>query len=153
MAANHPNTSNWQKMEKYESKIKVVKGSPEAIFSTVSDLSRIKDSLPAQEMVKDVESTAEECTFTIDKIGRVSISVMEKTPCSLVKYALKASMPLGVNLFVQIKNAPEPATESESRIKVTLTADIPMMLKPLVGNKLQDLVDKIADTMSRRQYY
>ena len=62
-------------------------------------------------------------------------------------------MPFGVKLFVQLNNASEPATESESRIKVTLTADIPMMLKPLVGNKLQDLVDKIADTMSRRQYY
>ncbi len=139
-------------MEKYESKIKVVKGSPESIFSTLSDLEKVKDALPAQDMAKDIESTADECSFTVDKIGRVAISVVEKSPCSLIKYAMKAAMPLNVNLFVQIKNAPQPEAEGESRIKVTLTADIPFMLKPMIGGKLQEVVDKIAETMSIRQY-
>ncbi len=103
-------------------------------------------------MAKDIESTADECKFTIDKIGRVSICIDEKQPSSLVKYALKAAMPLGMNLFVQIKEAPQPTSEPESRIKITLTADIPFMLKPLIGSKLQQVVDQIAETVSKRQF-
>lgn len=137
-------------MEKYESKIKVVKASADALYSALSDLSRIKDALPAQasEVAKDAEFTADECSFTVDKIGRVAISIAEKTPASLVKYALKAAMPVSANLFMQIKDAPDDS--GESRLKVTMTADIPMMLRPLVGNKLQEVVDKIAEAVSTR---
>lgn len=139
-------------MEKYESKIKVVKGTPEAIFATLTDMLKVKDSLPANIGVNDVEATADECSFRIDKIGRVGICIAEKTPCSMVKYTLKASMPLGINLFAQFKSAPEPTSEPESRLKLTITADIPFMLKPLIGGKLQTLVDNMAASISQRQF-
>lgn len=137
-------------MEKYESKIKVVKASTDALYSALSDLGRIKDALPAQafDQVKDPQFSADECSFTIDKIGRVAISIAEKTPASLVKYALKAAMPVSANLFMQMKDAPDAS--GESRLKVTMTADIPLMLRPLVGNKLQEVVDKIAEAISMR---
>lgn len=137
-------------MEKYESKIKVVKASATDLYSALSDLSRIKDALPAQasEVAKDAQFSADECSFTVDKIGRVAISIAEKTPASLVKYALKAAMPVSANLFMQIKNAPD--ADGESRLKVTMMADIPMMLRPLVGSKLQEVVDKIAEAVSTR---
>lgn len=139
-------------MEKYESSIKAVKGSAEDVYALVSDLSRVGGALSPQEFAKDVEATADECSFTVDKLGRVGVRVEERTPCSQVKYALKAQMPLGVNLYIQIKEAPRQDEGPESRVKVTLTADIPMMLKPLVGSKLQDLVDRVADVVSRRVY-
>ena len=139
-------------MEKYESSIKAVKGSAEDVYALVSDLSRVGGALSPQEFAKDVEATADECSFTVDKLGRVGVRVEERTPCSQVKYALKAQMPLGVNLYIQIKEAQRQDEGPESRVKVTLTADIPMMLKPLVGSKLQDLVDRVADVVSRRVY-
>ena len=139
-------------MEKYESSIKAVKASVEAVYALVSDLSRVGGALSPQEFAKDVESTADECSFTVDKLGRVGVRVEERMPCSQVKYALKAQMPLGVNLYIQIQEAPRQDEGPESRVKVTLTADIPMMLKPLVGSKLQDLVDRVADVVSRRVY-
>ncbi len=139
-------------MEKYESKIKVVKGTPEAIYATLTDMLKVKDALPPNIGVSDIEATADECSFRIDKIGRVGITIEEKTPCSMVKYALKASMPLGINLFAQFKSAPEPTAEPESRLKLTLTANIPMMLKPLVGGKLQTVVDNMAAAISQRQF-
>lgn len=139
-------------MEKYESKIKVVKAPAEALYSALADLSRVKDALPFQNsgLAKDAEVSADECAFTVDKVGRVAISIAEKTPSSLVKYVLKAAVPIGANIFMQIKEAPD--TAAESRLKVTMTADIPLMLKPLVGSKLQEMVDKIAEAVSARQY-
>lgn len=141
-------------MEKYESKIKVVKASSEAIFSALSDLSRVKDALPAQaaSYLKDPQFSADEISFDVDKIGRIAVSIAEKTPASLVKYALKAAVPIKANIFMQIKDAPQPEAIGESRLKVTITADIPFMLKPLIGNKLQEAVDKIAEAISTRQF-
>lgn len=139
-------------MEKYESSVKAVKGSAEAVYALVSDLSRVGSALPAQEIAKDLEATADECAFTVEKLGRVGVRIEERKPCSQVKYALKAQMPLGVSLYIQIKEAPHQEDGPESRVKVTLTADIPLMLKPLVGSKLQDLVDRVADVVSRRVY-
>lgn len=141
-------------MEKYESKIKVVKGSTEAIYAHLSDLSRVNGMIPAEvgDKLKDAQATADECSFTVDKLGRVAIAIAERQPCSLVKYVLKAAMPLGVNIFVQIKEAPQPTVEPESRIKVSLTADIPLMLRPLVGSKLQGVVDQVAETLSHKTF-
>ena len=141
-------------MEKYESKIKVVKASPEDIYAIMTDLSQVNGILPANvsNMIKDTQVSADECSFNIDKIGRVALMITERQPSSLVKYALSAAMSLGINVFLQIKEAPQPSAEPESRIKVSLTADIPFMLKPLIGGKLQEVVDRVAETIAVKSY-
>lgn len=141
-------------MEKYESKIKVVKASPEAIYALMTDLSQVNGILPSNisDKVKDTQVSADECSFAIDKIGRVALKIDERLPCSLVKYVLSAAMSLGINIFLQIKEAPQATSEPESRIKVSLTADIPFMLKPLIGGKLQEVVDRVAETIAMKTY-
>ncbi len=141
-------------MEKYESKIKVVKASPEDIYAIMTDLSQVNGILPSglSDKIKDAQVSADECSFDIDKIGRVALKIADRQPCSLVKYALSAAMSLGINLFLQIKEAPQASSEPESRIKVSLTADIPFMLKPLIGGKLQEIVDRVAETVAMKSY-
>lgn len=141
-------------MEKYESKIKVVKASPEAIYTLMTDLSQVNGILPSNisDKVKETQVSADECSFAIDKIGRVALKIDERQPCSLVKYVLSAAMSLGINIFLQIKEAPQATSEPESRIKVSLTADIPFMLKPLIGGKLQEVVDRVAETIAMKTY-
>ena len=45
-----------------------------------------------------------------------------------------------------------PVTDTTSKMKVTVKADIPMFLKPMIGSKLQDGVDKIADALAAIPY-
>ncbi len=134
-------------MSKYESSIKVVKSTVESVFEKLTDFSRLKGLVP-QEYVKDFRVDGDACHFTIDKAGEICLKIVEKTPYSLVKYGLEASVPVDVNLFVQLK--PSPDTDAESRLKVTLMAEIPLMLRPMIGNKLQEAVDKIADALARQ---
>lgn len=134
-------------MERYESAIKVVKASDATIFDRLTDLAAIGQSLPPQ-LVKDWEATADECHFSVDKVGRVGVKIEEKQPFGLVKYGVTGQVPIGMSLFVQIKPAPDDA--NESRIRLTLLADIPFMLKAMVGGKLQELVDKLADAFATR---
>ena len=141
-------------MDKYESKIKVVSGSPESIFTTITDLGSLQRILPAgfEDKIKDLQISENGCSFTVNNIGKVSISIGERTPHSLVKYVIEAAMSLTLNLFVQIKEAPGPTPAPESRVKVTLTGNIPFMLKPLVGNRLQEVVNRIAESIASRPF-
>ena len=59
-------------------------------------------------------------------------------------------MPIGMELHVQMKPAPD--CDGESRLKVTLSADIPMLLRPMIGSKLQEIAEKMADSMSRQTF-
>ena len=49
------------------------------------------------------------------------------------------------NLWIQVL----PVTATESKMKVTVKADIPFMLKGMVAGPFQDGVEKIADALSQ----
>jgi hypothetical protein len=49
------------------------------------------------------------------------------------------------NLWIQVL----PVDSNSSKMKVTVKADIPFMLKGMVSGPLQDGVEKIADALSQ----
>lgn len=136
-------------MEKYESKIKVVKATAEAVYTRLTDLSRMGEALPPQ-LAKDCVATEDECRIVTDKMGELCFRIAERKPHELVKYSVEAKMPIGMELHVQMKPAPD--CDGESRLKVTLSADIPMLLRPMIGSKLQEIAEKMADSMSRQTF-
>jgi hypothetical protein len=52
------------------------------------------------------------------------------------------------NLWIQVL----PVTAESSKMKVTVKADIPFMLKGMVSGPLQDGVEKIADALAMIPY-
>ncbi len=132
---------------KYESKIKAVSGNAENIYARLSNFSSLGSAMPSG-IVNDWQATETECKFTIDKIGRVGLQIEDRTPNSMIKYGHDGTLPFDLNLWVQIKQV----SEGESRLKVTLRADLNPMIKLVAGSKMQELVDKMADSMSRQIY-
>ena len=132
---------------KYESKIKVVKASAEQVYARLSDFSRLGEAMP-KNLVQDWEATADDCHFSIDKLGRVGLKIVDREPGSTVKYGLDGSLPLDMNLWVQVKEV----GEGDSRLKVTMKANLNPMVKMVVGSKLQQVVDQMADSMSRHNW-
>ena len=53
--------------------------------------------------------------------------------------------PMPFNLWIQVL----PVDSNSSKMKVTVKADIPFMLKGMVSGPLQDGVEKIADALSQ----
>ena len=45
-----------------------------------------------------------------------------------------------------------PVTPESSKMKLTIEADIPFMLKPMVEGPLKDGIEKIADALSQIPY-
>ena len=128
---------------KYESNIKVVKNSAEAIYSRLADFTRLGVAIP-QDKIKNWTATPDSCHFTVDQIGDMGLRIADRQLNSLVKYTADGETRFNFNLWVQMKEA----APYDSRIKVTLKADINVMIKTMFGSKLQQFVDSLAESIA-----
>ena len=139
-------------METYESNVVEIQASAQQIFAKLSNLENLQPllaNLPAEatEKVKDIEVTADTCKFTIENFGQMGFKIIEREPNKTIKFT-GDNTPVEVYLWIQL-------VEKEaylSKMKVTLKADVPFMLKMMVGSKLKDGVNQIATLLSKIPY-
>ncbi|HNX87884.1 MAG TPA: SRPBCC family protein [Paludibacteraceae bacterium] len=137
-------------MTTYESDIKTISSSGEVVFNILSNLSNFNNlqnlNADAQEklnqMLKDVEFDENSCRFTVDGVGRVGFRIIEREPFKTIKLEAENS-PVAVNGWIQLVQV----SETDTRMKLTLKADIPTMIKVMVDSKLKKGINTIADTL------
>ena len=136
-------------MTTFESKVKTIPYPQEAVYRNISDLNslgRIRDRVPGdkiQEFMFDSDSVS----INVPPVGTVSMRIVERDEPKCVKFET-AQSPMPFNLWIQIL----PIDGYTSKMKVTVKADIPFMLKGMVSGPLQDGVDKVADALSMIPY-
>ena len=136
-------------MTKFESGVKVVPASQEAVYEKLSDLSnleKVKDRLP-EDKVKNLSFDAESMTIEVAPVGKITLQIVEKEPCKCIKFATTTS-PLPFNLWIQIV----PVTETECKMKLTIGMDINPFMKTMVQKPLQEGLEKMADMLAMIQY-
>ena len=136
-------------MTKFESGVKVVPASQEAVYEKLSDLSnleKVKDRLP-EDKVKNLSFDAESMTIEVAPVGKITLQIVEKEPCKCIKFATTTS-PLPLNLWIQIV----PVTETECKMKLTIGMDINPFMKTMVQKPLQEGLEKMADMLAMIQY-
>lgn len=136
-------------MSKYESGVKQIPHPQTAVYNTLSDLNnieRIKDRIPADQ-VKDLAFDRDSVSVNVTPVGSIKLRIVDRDEPKCIKFETENS-PVPFNLWVQLL----PVTETTCKMKVTVKADIPVFLKPMVGGKLQDGVDKIADALAMLPY-
>lgn len=136
-------------MSKYESSIKTVPYPQEAVYRNISDLSnlaRIRDRIPSDK-VQEFTFDQDSVSVSVPPVGQITLRIVEREEPKCIKFEAVQS-PLPFNLWVQIL----PVDELTSKMKVTVAADIPMMLKPMVNGPLQDGVEKVADALALIDY-
>lgn len=136
-------------MSKYESGVKQIPHPQTAVYNTLSDLNnieRIKDRIPADQ-VKDLAFDRDSVSVNVAPVGSIKLRIVDRDEPKCIKFETENS-PVPFNLWVQLL----PVTDTTCKMKVTVKADIPLFLKPMLGNKLQDGVDKIADALAMLPY-
>ena len=136
-------------MSKYESSIKTVPYPQEAVYRNISDLSnlaRIRDRIPSDK-VQEFTFDQDSVSVSVPPVGQITLRIVEREEPKCIKFEAVQS-PLPFKLWVQIL----PIDEQTSKMKVTVDADIPMMLKPMVSGPLQDGVEKVADALALIDY-
>ncbi len=133
-------------MTKFESSIKQIPYPVENVYRNISDLSnleRVRDRIP-QDKLQDFQFDSDSVQVSVSPVGTIKLRICEREENKCVKFETEQS-PLPFNLWIQVL----PVDSSSSKMKVTVKADIPFMLKGMVSGPLQDGVEKIADALSQ----
>ena len=136
-------------MTKFESSIKQIPYSVEDVYRNISDLSnleRVRDRVP-EDKLNSFSFDSDSVSVNVSPVGDLKLRIIEREENKCVKFETEQS-PLPFNLWIQVL----PVSDTESKMKVTVKADIPFMLKGMVSGPLQDGVEKIADALSQIPY-
>ncbi len=135
-------------MSKFESGIKHIPYSQEAVYATLSDLSnieKVRDRLP-EDKVKDLAFDRDNISISAP-MGSVSMRIVEREEPKCIKFATENS-PVAANLWIQIV----PEGDNACKMRLTIKADINPFIKAMVSKPLQDGIEKMADVLSMIPY-
>ncbi|MCK8621669.1 SRPBCC family protein [Prevotella sp. E13-27] len=136
-------------MAKFESTIKQVPYPQEAVYNNLSDLTnleKVRDRVP-EDKLQDFSFDKDTVSVSVPPIGKITIRICDREEPKCVKFE-SVDSPMPFHLWIQVL----PVTAESSKMKVTVDADIPFMLKGMVSGPLQDGVEKIADALAMIPY-
>jgi Carbon monoxide dehydrogenase subunit G (CoxG). len=134
-------------MTTYESDIKTISSNEEMVFGILSDLSnleKLKENPALADKAKDLKFDTDSCSFTVDGFGKVGFRIIEREPFKTIKFESE-NAPVSVNLWIQLKQV----AENDTRLKLTLKAELPTMIKMMVDKKLKEGINSVADMLAK----
>ena len=136
-------------MAKFESSIQQVAYPQEAVYRNISDLNnleRVRDRIPSDK-IQDFTFDSESVSVSVAPVGQITLRICDRQEPKCVKFESVQS-PMPFHLWIQVL----PVTETTSKMKVTVDADIPFVLKAMVSGPLQEGVEKIAQVLAQLPY-
>jgi len=136
-------------MTEFVSEIKTIPHTLENVYRVLSDLSKlemVKDKIPTDK-IKDFTFDTDSCSFKIDPIGYVKFVVVEREPNKLVKFKSE-DLPFEVFLWLQLVSK----DENDTKMRLTVKADVNAVIKSMVSKPMRDAVDKVSDALSLLPY-
>ena len=135
-------------MEKYESSQKQILKSQDRTYEKLCDLRNLEKYCPKdaetmkQVEMDDIEFGQEYISFKVKMVGKVSLRIIDRESPKMVKFGVEG-LPVSANLWVQLVGV----SETDTRMKLTVKADIPLMLKPMLNSKLKEGIERVADVL------
>ncbi|MDR0506438.1 MAG: SRPBCC family protein [Dysgonamonadaceae bacterium] len=136
-------------MTEFVSEIKTVYYSQETIYrvlSNMSNLEKVRDKIPSDK-IKDLSFDEDSCSFSIDPVGKLRFMIIEREPYKTVKLTADKA-PIDVYMWIQLKET----QENETKMKLTVKAQLNPFLKPMLSKPLQEGINKIADILAKIPY-
>lgn len=135
---------------KYESKIGQIPYNDEVVFAVLSNLenlNRFADLIP-KDKVKELEISSDCIRIKVEGLAqKFAIRVVEKEANKTIKFGVD-NIPMEANMWIQLKQV----AEQDTRIKLTIKADIPMMFRMMFEKKLQQGLDQAVDMLCQVPY-
>lgn len=137
-------------MDKYESKITSAAYPAAQIYRVLSDLKnleKVRDLIP-QDKVQEMEIDSDYVRMKVDGLGqKITIVIVDRIENDTIKFGVEG-IPMDANLWIQMKEV----SPTDTRLKLTIKADIPMMFRFMINKKLQQGLDQAADMLAQFPY-
>lgn len=135
---------------KYESQVCSIPNCAANVYKVLSNLeniNRVKDLIP-QDKVQEMEAGPDYLRIKVDGLGqKFTLRIVERKENDTIKFGLEGA-PMQANFWIQLKEL----APVDTRIKLTLKADIPFMFKMMLDKKLQQGMDQAAQMLTQFPY-
>ena len=131
-------------MIKLESRIGKIDNNEENVYNFLSDFNNFKELIPGDK-IKNWESSSDSCRFTIESIGEARMQIVEKQPNKLIKVSSQVNNNIDFNFWIQLKQV----GDNDTRIKLTIKADVNPMLQMVAKKPLQTFLDSLIDQIEK----
>ena len=134
---------------KYESSVREIPYSQQAVYNRLSDLSlseQVRDQLP-EDKREDITFDGESITMDVPPVGSISIRICDREEPKTIKYETTNS-PLPFNLWVQLL----PLTETSCKMRLTIKADLNPFVRGMISKPLKEGLEKLADAIAVGKY-
>ncbi len=129
-------------IEKYESKQQQIRRSAETIYGALADFNNFTPLVA--DKVEGWTVEGDECSFKVKGMP-FGLRMVEKIPGELIKVQATEASPIGFTLWVQLKEA----APYDTRMRLVLHAEMSMMIKMMIGSKLQGGIDQMAEQIAK----
>lgn len=136
-------------MSKFESSVKAIAYPQENVYRMLSDftnIERVRDRIP-EDKLKDLSFDQDSISISIAPIGAVSMRILEREEPKMIKLQSEKS-PVKFQFWIQVL----PTSDTTSKMRLTIDADIPFFAKGMVAGPLQEGIEKVADALSMIPY-
>lgn len=128
-----------------ESKIVKITSSDESIFKFLSDFRNFNKVIPPD--VKDWKSEENTCSFSV-KGQHIGLKFANKEPYSTLKISSSEETSYAFFFWIQLKNI----TANETALKMTIKADLNLMIKAAIKKPGKQFLDQLADQLKLIPY-
>ncbi len=144
---------------KYISETKYIGHNKEVIFNYLSNfenlskylneglLDKVTEQVP-QIKITDFEADSDSCRFNITGMGQAEIRIVDRDPHKTIKVESSGGLPVGITFWIQLL----PINAYQTKMKLTLHAEMSMMIKMMAGKKLEGGINHMADMLAQLPY-
>lgn len=136
-------------MSTFESSIRQIPHPQQSVYAMLSDLAnleRIRHHLP-EDKLKDFSFDSDTLSVDVPPVGSIRLRIVDRDEPKCIKFETEQS-PVPFNFWIQIL----PVTETTSKMKLTIKADLNPFIKGMVKKPLQEGIEKIADALQMIEY-
>ncbi|WP_430974039.1 hypothetical protein [Sunxiuqinia rutila] len=146
-------------LSKYTSDIKFIDHNEEVVFNYLSNfenlsqyvndglLQKVSEQVP-QIKINNFESDSDSCRFDIGGMGQAEIRIINREPFKTIKVESSGSLPVEITFWIQLL----PVSPYQTKMKLTLHAEMGMMIKMMAGKKLKEGINQLAEVLTKLPY-
>lgn len=128
-------------MKEYVSKQHQILCPADQIYLMISRFDNLTPAL--RDKVEEWQADEDHCSFKA-KGFNVRLKMEEKVPMKHVKIVGDGGIPMDFAFWIQLHSV----SECDTRMRLVLHAELNMMMKMMIGSKLQGALDQIAEGMA-----
>ena len=135
---------------KYESKVGQIPANDDKIFAVLSNFENInhfRNVIP-EDKIKELEISPDKIRLKVEGLGqKITIAIVEKEEFKTIKFGAE-NLPIPFNMWIQLKQM----AEQDTRIRITIKTDMPVMFKMMFDKKMQQGLDQAINLLCQVPY-